>query len=279
MQAIMGVGNVPAGYRYGLPKDANQRRHYPKHSGAGKDEWKAMSWHQTEYLKSLEDHENTIENMAKMSQHQSNLAQNQYRMKHENQRQEVRKREDQDIKLYWDEVRRQDVRKQQSRDNQWKSAFNQNTQNQELKGQKKNKIDALDKFEEQETLNYDQMMKERQDYREYLRRKEQEATAQMNLSAVGFKKARDVRSQGRDVVANSVTLDYPDPFLKNQADYRKYLADIDGQQEARKRLYERNVLPKLPGSPHTKDSLLDQKASTYSRDKFAVAQLPLDGDD
>jgi hypothetical protein len=76
MQAIMGVGNVPAGYRYGVPKDANQRRHYPKHSGAGKDEWKAMSWHQTEYLKSLEDHENTIENMAKMSQQYNKLSSN-----------------------------------------------------------------------------------------------------------------------------------------------------------------------------------------------------------
>jgi hypothetical protein len=121
---------------------------------------------------------------------------------------------------------RQDVRKQQAREHSWKNAFNENTQNQELKGQRRNRIDALDKFEEQETLNYDLKMKERQDYRDYLRRKEQEATAQMNLSAVGFKKARDVRSQGRDVVATSVTLDYPDPFLRNQADYRKYLADI-----------------------------------------------------
>jgi hypothetical protein len=54
--------------------------------------------------------------------------------------------------------------------------------------------------------------------------------------------------------------------------------NLDGQQELRKKLYERNVLPKLPGSPHTKDSLLDQKANKYSRDKFAVAQLPLEGD-
>jgi hypothetical protein len=76
MQAIIGVGNVPAGYRYGLPKDGNSRRHYPNHSGAGKDEWKAMSMHQTEYLKSLGDHENTIENMAKMSQQYNELSSN-----------------------------------------------------------------------------------------------------------------------------------------------------------------------------------------------------------
>jgi hypothetical protein len=58
---------------------------------------------------------------------------------------------------------RQDVRKQQAREHSWKNAFNENTQNQELKGQRRNRIDALDKFEEQETLNYDLKMKERQD--------------------------------------------------------------------------------------------------------------------
>jgi len=58
-------------------------------------------------------------------------------------------------------MKKQDEMKRRAREAQWKNAFNINNYNKELREQKKGRMDELDKFEEQETLNHDKLLKGR----------------------------------------------------------------------------------------------------------------------
>ena len=62
------VKSVAAGMGANITKAEIERRHYPSHHGAGKDEWMAMSWHHEDYLNDLKNREDATEAYAKQYQ-------------------------------------------------------------------------------------------------------------------------------------------------------------------------------------------------------------------
>ena len=48
----------------------------------------------------------------------------------------------------------------------------------------------------------------------------------MNVSRANFRKIKNDNQDYRQKVGDVMAVEHPDPFQKNQANYRKYLSDV-----------------------------------------------------
>lgn len=138
----------------------------------------------------------------------------------------MHKKEDEEILKYWEEVNRIEEAKKRARQNQWQNCYDINKSNVELRDNKKTRIKELDRFEEKDTQFHDFQLKNRLEHRDYMRKKEAESTAKMNISRANFRKQKQDNLDFVGKVGDVMAVDHPDPFLKNQANYRKYLSDV-----------------------------------------------------
>lgn len=158
-------------------------------------------------------------------------------------------KEDEDILKHWEEVNRVQDAKTRARANQWQNTYEINKSNVQLRDNKKNRIKELDIYEEKDTQYHDNQLKKRLDQREFIRKKEAENTANMNVSRANFRKIKNDNQDYRQKVGDVMAVEHPDPFQKNQANYRKYLSDVDRMNNARVNVYKSQVLPSIARAP------------------------------
>ena len=102
--------------------------------------------------------------------------------------------------------------KKRARDSQWRNCYDLNKSNVELRDHRKDKITQLDKYEEKATLYHDFQLKSRLDYRDHLRKKEEENTAAMNRSNANFRKEKTDNLEFQNKHEAVMSIEHPDPF-------------------------------------------------------------------
>lgn len=155
-----------------------------------------------------------------------------------------------------------DRSKQKVREEQWREAAAITRKIQLLQENRRQAVQKLNHFEEENTLRHDREQKKRLDDQAWNRRDLQRQMAQDNLRSIQEKQARNGDDMRRDQLANSMMLNSEDPFLKNQRNYRKNFFQKEATIVRKQNHYSNVVLPALNSKPahveEWKDTVLTQ---------------------